>query len=156
MSGLDCNTETGQVFIAYQTEAEAILSAHWECAAFFTRRECAAAVDALFACKGELRHIVEIKARNLTLAELSAHGSYIITFDKLIKGRALAQHLATPFHVAVFLIPDRRLVLWDIADSRGEFTCGFTIERTLTKANCNGGTATRANAYLPLGNMIKI
>jgi hypothetical protein len=150
---LDCNTDRGRLYIARQHEIAARCGAMWESIPVATPDTKSSAVDAMFMRGQQLHAVAEIKARNLTLDQLRGFGSYLVTFEKLEKGRRLAASLTVPYLLIVGLWPEREIVWWKIADGAGEFQLTIRREHTPTQATCNGGKARRENAYLPLDLM---
>ena len=150
---LDCTTARGRLYIARQHEIAARCGATWNVTPVATPDTKGAAVDVMFMRATVLASVAEIKARELTRAQLTRFGSYLVTFEKLEQGRRLAQTLSVPFLLIVGLWPDREIVWWPIAKADGTYRFEIRRERTPTQATCNGGQATRENAYLPLDHM---
>jgi len=154
MSNLDCNTPVGQTYIAHQLTGERMLMEALGLELVVTDPSSSADIDALYNDgAGVLRVIAEIKARNMAVCNLRQFGSYLITHDKLRKGRELAMALRCRFVLAVYLIADQRLVWFDISDETGQWTTDFSVSHTKTKQTCNGGSIIRENAYLSLEKM---
>jgi hypothetical protein len=109
-------------------------------------------VDAIL-WRSSIVGVAEVKTRNLTYQQLSGFGSYLVTFSKLEKLRSVAKALRCPGLLLVYLIPETKTVWWKVCDGQGEWTVDVKVERTSTQATCNGGTAMRDNAYLPLSLM---
>ena len=109
-------------------------------------------VDAVM-WKGDIVAVAEVKARNMTIAQLLKFGSYLVTFSKLQKLRNVSMSLRCRGILLVFLIPESKIVWWNICNSNGDWLCDTKVERTQTQATCNGGIAIRDNAYLPVSLM---
>lgn len=151
---LDCRTPRGRSFIAQQRETARRLAAAWDASLVETGDGAAALVDALFVRGGVLVGLAEIKCRTLTLARLETFGDYLVTEQKLLAGAALSVALRVPFVLAVRL--EDAIVWWRITDGRGRRELVWQTCRTETRATCNGGSAVRQNAYLPLGEMVRL
>ena len=148
---LDCNTPKGRIWIAEQHATVRACLVIFACDAVETDDRTSAAVDALFFRTGTLVAAAEVRNRPMTLAELRGHGSYLVTFMKLVKGWNLAKQLRVPFVLVVGLTD--AIVHWKISDEQGRWLAGCRVARTWTQATANGGRALRANAYLDLDVM---
>lgn len=110
--------------------------------------------DRLYVRDNKVVCIAEIKNRTISLDKLYSHGSYLISYDKIDRGVALSSHLHVPFFLFVYLMKSDDIVYWKISDETGKEVCTYRIQQTKTKADCNGGTAVRENAYIFLDGMI--
>ena len=92
----------------------------------------------------------EGKARDMTLDQLrrSFDNEWILTFDKISKGAAIARALRVPLHGVIYLVPDNVALVIKLTDSLGNIITPLRTAVTETKANCNGGKAIRTNAYV--------
>jgi hypothetical protein len=108
-------------------------------------------VDALFFRGERLGAVAEIKARALSLLDLRNFGSYLITYDKIERGRMVGVTLRVPYLVVVGLVDT--VVYWRASDALGRWGISFEVDETETRATCNGGKAFRANAFLSLEKM---
>lgn len=98
----------------------------------------------------EIAGIFESKCRDLTFEQLFAFGSWLVTFEKLEKCKAVSELLQVPFFGFLYLIPEDRTLLWKITDEEGKYDFDFKVRETETQATINGGKAIRNNAYLPI------
>lgn len=146
---LDCTTPAGLGYIAEQSSAAERFARAYGCAVAQTGDDLPAGIDAVFSSSGRICGVAEIKSRNLSLDELRKFGSYLISYDKLRKGIEASALLHVPFVVIVSLLNDGAMIYWKITDASGGVTATFTVRTTRTQANCNGGSADRANAFLP-------
>ena len=141
---LDCRTPVGELWVARQSALTRIL-------AVALRTD---AIETLFSRAGVLAAVAEIKCRDLSYDQLLQYGSYLITDDKIQRGRRIAAELAVPFFLFVGLRTDQRIVYWQLADADGVMTTTTTVRVTDTKRTCNDATPiVRANAYLALDTM---
>jgi hypothetical protein len=148
---LDCNTPRGRVWVEKQREAVRECEKAWGVAASQTPDDRESPVDVLFTRDGAVTMIAEVKARDMSMAQLQRFGSYLVTLEKLKKGAAMAKQLCVPYRLIVKLTD--ATVWWDVADSEGRKVVELDRRRTLTQATCNGGQANRVNAYLSLARM---
>lgn len=145
---MDCDHGNGPQAIREQRRIARLIARRWQGTLLETPLG-GASIDVLFARDGELVSIGEVKVRALTWRELVALGSYLVTHDKLLRGRELARLLGVPFDLFVSLRDDV-IGWWRIAHATGAWATRFEVRTTDTQATCNGGRARRANAYLDL------
>ena len=113
----------------------------------------AAPADRLFYRDGKVVAVAEIKGRNRSIEELEKWGTYMITEDKLTNGQQLSSLLHVPFYILAYLKESKKIAMLPITDARGHFVCQYDTKRIPTKANCDGGTAVRENAFIHLDQM---
>lgn len=150
---LDCNTPAGKVYIDWQQNCLNRIEEAWKVECAYTDGSEAADVDAITFRDGKILGVMEIKSREMDLAQLRRFGSYLITFEKLLKLRAVSAALCVPGLVVVYLLKDQEIVFWKICDAAGNFLVPLECKVTETQATCNGGQAMRYNAYLSLKEM---
>jgi hypothetical protein len=150
---LDCITTRGKVYIGHQAECLKHLSEVWNVEMVTTSESDSADVDAIATRNGQVSAVMEIKSREMDLAQLKRFGSYLITFEKLLKLRTIAAGLRVPGFVVVSLLKDQSIVFWKICDMSGNLLVNLEAKVTETQATCNGGQANRYNAYLSLSGM---
>jgi hypothetical protein len=152
---LDCNTPRGQIATDDQTAAvECVLKNRARGTSFAnTSLEGAAVVDGFFINPvGDVVAVAEVKTREATEEQFwnQFQGEWLLTLHKLECAQTISRLLVLPFYGALYLKPSRVVLFRQICDKRGEWTVRFRTERTETKATCNGGTAHRINAFLPM------
>lgn len=154
---LDCETEKGREWMngQFKTMAEleklgyvvlqtAALNSEFD--AFIARD-----IDGVKTIVG----VAEIKTRDnagpvkLTVEYLKRDG-YLITHEKVMHGQKVSKFLSVPFYVIVRLVNDHVILFWKMTDDKGEPQFDYPVRPTTTQATCNGGTAVRNNAYLPI------
>ncbi len=116
-----------------------------------------ATVDGAFLKDGRLHALAECKVREDRRAEIARTkwgDSLLITYEKLYRGKALAEGLAVPLVLIIYLRPDATAYVWRVSDERGRWTKHPHTEETRTQATCNGGTAYRLNAFLPFADAV--
>jgi hypothetical protein len=109
-------------------------------------------VDGFVMKKGIVTGIYEIKARDMSAADLFSkfRGEWLISHDKLAKALVLCRSLRVNFTGFVVLIPDGIVLAQTIYEADGSSPCGYRVEQTDTRATVNGGKASRLNAYVPM------
>jgi len=150
---LDCTTPRGQVYIAHQMGCLDRLNKAWKVQIITTDGSDMADVDAVAVRDNCVSAVMEVKSREMDLAQLRRFGSYLITFEKLLKLRAVAAALRVPGLVVVSLLKDQTTVFWKICDREGGLLVGLESKVSRTQATCNGGSVDRYNAYLSLEDM---
>lgn len=153
---LDCNTPTGRIYINWQADCLARLEKAWDVKCVCTNDQESADVDAFAIRESRISAVMEVKSREMDLPQLRKFGSYLITFEKLLKLRSVAVALCVPGLVVVSLLKDKQIVFWKICDKDGNFLVPLEGKTTKTQATCNGGQANRYNAYLSLSDMTVI
>ena len=128
-----------------------MLADQWGMVAIITDDNRDADVDALYVKDDILAGIAEIKCRSMSLEQLRKFGDYLITENKLVRGEAVSKALRVPYMLIVRL--SDAVVYWRITDRTGARSVTWETRETETQATCNGGSAVRMNAYLPLDAM---
>lgn len=101
--------------------------------------------------------VAEIKSRekagdqDLTLEYLQKGGGYLISHSKIEHGKKLSELHRVPFLVVVSLMKDDYILIWQLTNGDGDYVIkNLEMRSSVTRATCNGGMATRINAYLPM------
>jgi len=116
-----------------------------------------APVDAVWVRNGECVGCSEHKVRQISREEIKAMGdTYLITEQKLFDGIQLGSLLGVPFYIAALLLPDNTAHVWKVTDDHGVQQFSWSAALTTTQDTCEGGTATRVNAYLPMAHATAI
>ena len=147
---LDVLTDKGKKYKAHEDETARMICAKLNCISV----ECPSAdapIDRVFTRDGKVVALAEIKSREMSLDELREYGSYLVTYKKILMGVGIAQELGVPFFLFVRLLKSGQIVYWQIdTDTLRD----VEVRETKTQATCNGGSAIRDNAYLPLDIMV--
>lgn len=154
---MDINTPKGQKSLEYEREAtELYCYLHPEFGFIETDKNEPAAIDGFLYLHHMrmVKAIVEVKARDMTLDTLQNKfdNTWLITYDKLLKGREIANLCRSSFVGMLYLIPDKTLLTIRISDSFGDWCQDFSVRETETQETINGGKVTRKNAYIPMRN----
>jgi len=152
--GLDVNTPLGIKSKANEMKMLKFVSWAWGVNIMQTNKNGSAACDGFIFRGDELSGIFESKCRNLSLDELEAYKSWLVTNEKIEKCAQLSKLLNTPFIGLLYLLKDNLIMYWQITDANGKYVFEFEVAETETRKTVNGGTATRKNAYLPFKNGI--
>ena len=149
---LDCTTEKGQQFLAHEDETARRVGIWLRCQPV-KLGGLATTVDRAFVRDGKIVGLAEIKTRDMSVQELRGFGSYLVTAKKLQDGMDLARALGVPYVLFVRLLHDDAIVHFTVSDATGRQLISWKTNNTVTQAGCNGGTAFRKNAYIPLKYM---
>ena len=89
----------------------------------------------------------------MTLEQLQKwDNEWLITYDKIEAGRYLGNALGVSYIGFLYLIPDDLLIIQQISDNSGKWTCEYRTAVTETQETVNGGSIARLNAYINLDN----
>lgn len=118
----------------------------------------AAPLDGVLVSGSGLRGVVEVKCRDLTLDQLfdDFGGDWLITASKVEAIQSAALALGVRGYGLLWLIPSQVALLIPVAAGDGSLICQMRVEETVTQATCNGGTATRRNAYIDVRGAMQI
>ena len=148
---MDILTDKGKVTVEQEREAAFLFENSTGTRYFNTPKNKPAVVDALLIQNGNLCGIAETKCRMMSLAELDGFEyRWLVTFDKLVKAKQLAEMLCVPLVGILYLVPDKTLLYKILANSDGSWACDFWTKDTKTQATVNGGTVVRKNTYIDM------
>lgn len=151
---LDINTPKGQNSLNEEQEMLKYMTYKWRKTGktfIQTIKDKAAYCDGFIVKDNEIIGLFESKCRKLSFSELEKFGTWLITYEKLEQCKQLSYALKVPFYGFLYLIKDKKVGVWKIAED-GEYSFEFKIEETITQKNINGGEIKRKNAYLPVKN----
>ena len=150
---LDINSPLGQEALAGEREAVELFLRHYPVYRYVsTPKALPASVDGFLEREGVVQAVVEVKVRSMTRDKLREYGDeWLLTADKVERGRLVSAELCIPFVGFLYLLPERRLLTLAITDQEGRYMFDYHVRETYTKKTCNGGDALRFNAYLPVG-----
>ncbi len=151
--GLDVLTENGQIAVNQSRRALELIGKKY----VETKQDTIADIDGFFIHDNEVIACYEIKSRKASLEELETrfNNEWIMTYDKVLRGAAISKALQIPFCGVLYLVEDDTAMLIAITDKTGEMVAPIRVERTKTQATCNGGTASRVNAFIDMGKARK-
>lgn len=94
----------------------------------------------------------EVKTRYMSEEVLRGQfgNKWLISMDKVEKGAAVAKAVCAPFIGVLVLPPSAMTLSVQIANWRGEIVAKMKTEVTETQATCNGGKASRLNAFIDM------
>ena len=151
---LDANTPLGRSAIAASREGiEAFLREHPSLHLIETDQSKPADIDGILHDGDTVRAVVEMRTRYITLERLidNYEGTWLVSYDKLERGRDLALALRCDFVGVVVLALSNVALVKKLSDSNGEWTCDFTTAVTNTKATVNSNAIDRRkNAFVNL------
>lgn len=153
---LDILTPKGQQSAQQQIDAiNAILAQRPGTTFIHTALDGPAAVDGFFIRDGEIRAVAEVKCRvDMDYAKFMGErkGEWLITNQKIEDMRILCAMLQVPGFGVLYLVNDGLVLMRKLVDSTGQTTEVFRIDDTRTQRTVNGGSAMRANAFIPMHN----
>lgn len=152
LDNLDCNTPKGREYIKYQHNCLTKFCNTKGITYSSTNDKKHADVDAIL-IKEQIVGVCEVKCRNDTLEQIIDYGSYLITNEKIKKLQIISKSLQCHGLLIVYFIPNDIISYWYICDTDGNMLFDYDIKISETQATCNGGKASRQNAYLPLQQM---
>ena len=150
MTNLDINTPRGQKSLVHEELMLNRIKKLRQVDIIETDKATAAAIDGFIVRENKITGVFESKCRNMSYEQLQQYGSWLVTYDKIIKGQAISKLLHVPFLGFLYLIQDMRILYWKITDSNGNFTFSYDVKQSQTQATINGGIAHRWNAFLPI------
>lgn len=159
MSDLDINTERGQVSLKHERRAIELLGSRWPGVKFIdTEKTGGAVIDGFIIVDDVLKGIAEVKARDMNFETLTKvfRTEWLVTYDKIVGCREIADGMQTNFWGLLYLIPDDLLLLKCLYKHKGGWQAGFRVDKTDTQATCNGGAARRDNAFIDMKGAIQI
>ena len=160
---LDINTPRGQRTLADERAAVAIFESHYpQCRYFHTPKADAGDVDGIVCnlIEGRLVCVTETKCRyDMTLEHFAEayNREWLVTFDKIIKGVKVAEALRIPFYGFLYIVQNKALLhrrLW--SPVAGFEFASLMVRKTKTQATCNGGSATRDNAFIDMTGTVPL
>jgi len=152
--GLDILTERGQQTLAdLEAGVQLFLAKNPKFNYVATPPGKPAAVDAVLTKKGEVFAVVETKCRySMSLLQLRGrfNNEWLVTMSKLTTAADVARNMCVPLYGFLYLVDDDVLCTQRIAEADGTFCVPLRCDVTTTQATCNGGSASRANAYIDM------
>lgn len=150
---LDINTPNGAVTLRQEQRLAEIVELKWPGSRYLhTPKDKAATVDAIVTMNGTLKAVAQASCRNNSLDDFRGgfRNEWLLTFEKLIHGRNLAFRLCVEYWGFLYLVPDDLVLRVKMFAPERGWLVRFHVEKTTTQATCNGGTATRDNAFIDL------
>ena len=150
---LAIHTERGQEFTAYEEAMRLMWEELTGWQYISTPKHLPASVDAvLLDREGMLAGTAETKCREMTVEEFTTRHKeqWLVTFDKLCDGRRVSKGLGVPFYGFLYLVPSETLMVVRVSNEKGQFVVPMTNLVTDTKYDCNGGDASRYNAFVDM------
>jgi len=122
-----------------------------------TPKDKPADIDAILIKQNQIMRVVETKCRDMTIEEFIGRYNYqwLVTFDKLEKGRRISHALQVPFIGFLYLMPSDLLLVQQIANEYS-YVPEITLMQTETQKTINGGRVTRSNAYIDMSNATQL
>ena len=150
---LDIETPKGQETLAQENEAVEIFE-EWFPGYHYLRtpKDSPSPVDAVIGHKGNIVSVVECKCRLMALSTLREqfNNEWLVTYQKLKEGIAIASALHVPYTGFLFVLPERKLLIQKIWVPGKGYIPKVRSEVTKTQATVNGGLANRLNAFIDM------
>jgi hypothetical protein len=151
---MDIKTPRGRESLKAEVRAMEIFAKHFPDYEYCeTPKDKPADIDAILTKQNQIMRVVETKCRDMTMEEFIGRFNYqwLVTFDKLEKGRKISHALQVPFIGFLYLIKSDTLLVQQIANEFS-YVPEITILLTETQKTINGGRITRSNAYIDMSN----
>ena len=153
---MDIKTPKGRQTLDDEAKAASLFSTRYPQYSYCeTPKDEPASVDAVLVQNKQIRAVVETKCRyDMTFVQLitDREAQWMISFDKIIKGKTVSAHLGVPFLGFLYLVPQDILIVTKITDERGEIVCKMSVTERLTQRTVNGGTNRKTIALINLEN----
>ena len=153
---VDILTPKGQKTLVDEQRAWQIFSLRYSGFVYAeTPKDKPAAIDALIISKGIIRACIETKCRydcDLKKFQNEYQNKWLITFDKIEKGREISKMLGVSFVGFLYLKQSDTLLFQVISNAAGLYVPDIETSNTQTQATINGGTIVRKNAFINMNN----
>lgn len=118
-----------------------------------TPKNTYADVDAILIMGNQIMRVVETKCRDLSIEDFTQRYNcqWLVTFEKLEKGKQIARAFCVPFVGFLYLIKSNILLVQQISNDIG-YVPEIIIQPTITKKNIYGGEVVRSNAFINMRN----
>lgn len=150
---MDVLTPAGQKTLQDEARAQEIFEINFPGWRYMhTPKNRPADVDAVVIHEGQVSGVIETKCRyDVDLKEFNQryNGQWLVTFDKLIKGRDVATALQVPLVGFLYLVRSDVLLMITIFEN-GSFVPKIRMEETVTQKTVNGGRIVRTNAFIDM------
>lgn len=155
---MNINTPRGRESLKAEHRAMEIFAKHFPDYEYCeTPKDKYAEVDAILTKQNQIMRVVETKCRDLSIEEFIGRFNFqwLVTFDKIEKGKQIAKALCVPFTGFLYLTQSNILLVQQISNHIG-YVPEITILPTTTKRNVNGGEVIRSNAYIDMSNATQL
>lgn len=153
---LGIKTEKGQLSEAQGREAiKAFSDAHPSLDYVFTNPKEAACVDGFITdLNRNTLYVVEVKARDMTLEKLRGdyNNTWMLSVDKLERGKLLSEMLLIPFIGILRLNPDNKFLVVQLTDAKGRYVIDYEERETVTRQPFIGGREQDNTAFIDMSN----
>ncbi len=152
---LDIHTEKGQISLIHEREVQELIKFCWNIGIVETPKDSSAKCDGFLVKDNVLKGCFETKCRyDMDYNLFLERGSWLITYDKIMKGKLISKLLQIPYYCFLYLLPkdnpsEKVLLYVKLTNSNGEFIFDIPTEVQRTQKTINGGEIERLNAYIP-------
>lgn len=114
--------------------------------------ETPADVDGFISSQDVIVSLYEVKARDMSSEELSGryNWEWLLTWDKLLRAATLSKSLHLPFTAVLYCTKDGVAFVKTLWDAQWNLRANIRVQQTNTQKTVNGGTASRANAFIDM------
>jgi hypothetical protein len=149
---MDAKTQRGREALQHSTDALFILACKSGKRFIPFSDDLSVDVDGFIEQNGVVVGLYEVKARNMTYSDFQTKfkSEWLVSFDKLIRAATLSKRLQLSFTAIVYLIPDRIVLAKTLWDAEWVLKVDMSVKQTTTQKTVNGGSVSRANAYIDL------
>jgi hypothetical protein len=156
---LDILTPKGRQSLADQIRAMEIVFANSDKGHEFihTGGEGAARVDGMIVRDKRIKHVAEVKSREMTLEQLRGpfHNEWLVTMDKILDLCNTARVFDVSGWGFLYCKPTGVVLAIQLCDQHGRLLCRYRTARTTTQASVNGGLANRVNAFIRMDKALE-
>lgn len=134
----------------------------WDCRIESFGNDSTAVIDGFIVKNGKIRAIFEFKTRfgfyedGYFVFSGRKETSMIITKTKIDNGVQLSKLLSVPFLIIYGFTENDKCAYFNVTDTSGNLTLGYSVKITETNRTINGDKIFRENCYLPLNEINEI
>ncbi len=148
---MDILTERGQTYVEHEKRViERLKQSYANSFIYHTPINAPASLDLISTRNGRLVAVAEVQCRNNSVDDFHKFGSLILTWTKVEALINVAVALYVPGLVILYSIPDDVVLIAKVVNPDGSLVRSLDKDHTVTQKSCNGGQATRLNAYIPI------
>lgn len=152
---MDVLTPAGQKTIEDELRAQEIFESNFSDFKYVhTPKSRPADVDAVVTYEGAVYGVVETKCRydvDINEFNVKYQASWLVTLDKILKGKAIADALCVPL-VGFLYLKKSDVLLMETIYRDGNFIRKIVVENSRTQKTVNGGSIVRTNAFIDMSN----
>ncbi len=154
---LDINTPKGQETLKHEQRAIFLFEKRYPGSKYISTNKLVDAVaDGVVLSNGQITALIETKCRGMSEKQLEIYGNtWLITYEKVKRCVFVASELKISFYGFLYLVPDDTLIIKKIWEN-GEYKARYTVSKSETQKNVNGGKAIRENMFIDMSECVRI